>query len=114
MRKTPGAAETCRDIQKTILPRGGEPRKRSAEESKPKGPFRPGQAQSKIMQRLTQINARRPGLGMLVAKYATARTTGKREENRHKHGFDMRGFGMRKTQGTIFCHIRQKEKKTSC
>ena len=114
MDKAPGAAETSRHVQKTILPRGGEPRKRAAEESKPKGAFHPGQAQSKIMQSQIRINARRPGLGMLVAKHATARTTGEREENRHEHGFDMRRFGMRKMQGTFFCHIRQKEKKTSC
>jgi hypothetical protein len=66
------------------------------------------------LQGLLEPEPSKPGLSVLIAKHATARTTGKGEENRKKLELGLRRFGMGKTQARNFCHIRQKEKKTSC
>jgi hypothetical protein len=68
----------------------------------------------KIPQRRFQRSDFAAGLGLLVAKHAPGRTPSKGEEVRYETFSPARQRGRGVTEDPDFCHMRQKEKKTSC
>lgn len=102
-------------LQKTLLPGQAEARERAAEKTESKSPsIFPGQTVTQSLQGIFEPEPSKAGLGMLITENATARTTGKRQKNRKKLQPLLHWFGMGKTMAKNFCHICQKEKKTSC
>jgi hypothetical protein len=106
--------ETRRKLQKTFLPGRIEARERTPEKAQPKWPALQGQTFVQGIQGVFKPKATKPCLGMLIAENATAGTAGEGQKNRKKPESLLRRFRMGKMMPRNFCHICQKEKKTSC
>jgi hypothetical protein len=106
--------ETRRKLQKPFLPGKIKARERAPEKSQPKWPAFQGQTVAQRIQGVFKPKAPKPCLGMLITENTTAGTPGKRQKNRKKPESLLRRFRMGKMMPRNFCHICQKEKKTSC
>ena len=115
MDQTARSRKIRREPQKTFLPDTPKARESASEKTQPeRAPLFPGQALAQIPQGIFKADILKSGLGMLIAENATTGTTGKRQKNREKPEPFLQRFGVGKTMPQNFCHIGQKEKKTSC
>jgi hypothetical protein len=114
VRQAPGSPEPAGHFQETLLPGPGQARECAAEKRQAIRARLALKPLLKILQRSLQAGGPSAGLGLLVAEHAPPRTSRKRQEKRDepvaRPWMGLEG----EMEGPDCCHMRQKEKKTSC